>query len=109
MGSPVNLPLNSQAPLLCEKMFCRLVLRTIFMPASMVCFPFTQLQSSVRVLSKSEAGVNGSDWTTPRVDQPPEKETCGKRSDRKPVYGSVDWKLGTLFLYTRPSRASDTV
>ena len=28
MGSPVNLPLNSQLPLLYEKMFCRLVLLT---------------------------------------------------------------------------------
>jgi hypothetical protein len=65
----------------------------------MLCFPFTHVQSSVRVLSKSEAWVNGNDWTTPSVDQPPEKETCGNRSDRKPLYGSVDLKLGTWLLY----------
>ena len=79
-------------------MFCRLVLKTMFIPASMVWFPFTQLQSSVKVSSRSEAWVNGNDWTTPSVDQPPEKETCGKRSERKPLYGSVDWKFGTWFL-----------
>ncbi len=68
MGSPVKRPLNIQVPLLWEKAFWRLVLNTIFNPASIVWVPLTQLKSSVSVSSRSEAWMRGWVWVIPMLD-----------------------------------------